>query len=1454
MSCFFQKGNRKAKTPATIVLYGFSGAFTFLRFLFTVINPSVVNYPTVIPLTIYTTRGSNAQLKKIYYQYVERAIVVLSTAADRTNSNQPYYSSSFVSDLSVSLTFTLGSSANLDYSDCFVLKTPPMSSAAYAFTQPINIVAIPTNALIFPKNRFIILKPVNSGASIGGGSSVTVPGLKNPEQVTGNLLVFKGYMTHFGSMTAERMTYSSAVADFLPAALYSAPIYSLWATDVQQNHLLIVSISASYAGIRSVIIKFPSGKVVPRDNCYEHYQNAIPLKQCIADVGNELIYATLEDQTYSSTSSVLKIIVPVKNYITTGTTLSFICSGYTTVETNPANAIGLRFRMNTGPSISSFVYGSSIPAPIFLEADYLSYIENNFYYPTSTFGDFRFKLALPAAIAIGDSFNLYLPSILTFDSTSTTGDILSSPAVILYEPIDIPNKYVMLSASYSTVGVLSFTSTVAINAGRTVSFRVTSMAKVGDSVGVQIPSSYSNTEYNVILEIYSAGSLAYTAQLGHLLLTQAQSFAVVLNPMTRAAGEVTAWEFIINSFSASIDSMFIEFPTMDDFENPLFDVNLGIFSDKDIVPCSSSSKLASLVTPECIFFIGSTSQPARILVRGFQSSGTMILYIAGAKNPAIGRRLYVDLRFYNGYNFHSKSRALGYVTEASNIPAADQVDNANYFVDGNTNYINGGYTFRTPLVIPSASIILVKLDPVCSIGIQTTNKHFLSGTIGNYALMKTTTVSSGSYTFTNFICKKSLGLQFLEYNMMLSVAGISNGERRIGSYNANDATRQGYCTVTLASNFARVSTNINGETGKAKFNIGIGTLNSLFTFNGQNMISSGFVITMTFQNYYFASISDCSAYTGLASASPNKLVQCNADGLTITFRSFGSITGEISLELSYTNSMSYTGPGVLIFKIFGSNTLLAASDFAAYSAITLPLDLSLSTTSTMITPAPPVFASPPMPGKYGTISFTLNQISLPATLSTSGGETMKIGFEKGIFSSLTCSFTSTGSTYGTGCSVSTTGSGDFDYLVVPLASPATLTFLSAITVSTDGTWPNNPRYLYFQVLVADSTGDLYKSNSMIHESIGLQTVTSVTISMLHLATNLPNEIKISITPTTGLDPSKIISCRYYTIDIQAAHLTQIDCACSSPAKCYNFNDGIAKYIDIVPTSLTGTTNLECYVPNVILTSTESMFCRIISTANRARWFTTPSFVITPSGAATSDTHSLDLFLPSPPISTPQSFSTYAKVYSAAKTYQVGSFAYSDFGSGGPIYPCGGLGISVCRSYTAVRNILVMSIEATHAAGTAFDLFSGTATLSSGVSDQVNNYKILNYITYNQIVQSQYSTTLSPANYNPELTSVTHVVDELRRGLLATQKISFSTMSSAIPANSNNIGGRIEITINGITDVSTGCYASYSSKPIKCGLAYSSPTVIITLTNIESIPAGKTIEVFFSGNNPIFSSN
>lgn len=1005
----------------------------------------------------------------------------------------------------------------------------------------------------------------------------------------------------------------------------------------------------------------------------------------------------------------------------------------------------------------------------------------------------------------------------------------------------------MIPAIYSA-GLLTFTSTVKINAERTVLFRVTSMKKAGELIGIQVPSYSGAIESDIFLQIYSSGVLAYVAQLGRLTLTQTQSFGVTLNQLTKAAGETTAWEFTITSLNTGIDSLYIQFPTVDDYGSPLFDADLGVFSDKDIVPCGSSSTLASLTTPECIFFTGSTSLPATILVRGFQSSGTMILYIAGAKNPAIGSRLYMDIKFYAGSSFNSKSRALGYVTESSNIPAADQVDDTLYFVDGITNYISGSYGFRTPFTIPSSSIIMVKLDPACTIGRQSGIQYFLSGNIGNYALMKTTAASPGLYSFNNFICQKSLGLSFLQYNMMPSTSGGSNGERRIGNYIADDTARQGYSSLNLVNNLARVSTNIYGQTGMAKFNIGIGNINTLFNFNGKSMISSDFVITMAFQNYYFDSISTCSVYYGLDTVSPNAPVQCNIDGVKIIITNFKAFNSDMLLELTYTNRVSYSGSGTLVFKIYGSPALLAASDFAAYSTITLPLDLDMTGTSTMIAPGSLTFTNTPIPGTSQHVVFSLNQISLPSTLSTNNGESVKIGIERGILSSSTTCTVASGSY--TGCSVSISSSGDFDYIVIPLLSSSSFISLPAITVTTIGgwpIWPNNPRYLYFQVLVKDTGGTLYKSNSMTVVP-GRQALIPV-ISMLHLAIDLPNELSISVIPNTALDPTRVLSCRYYDLNVQAAHLAQIDCVCSSSAQCYNYIDGSVKSIDIIFTAASASTNIKCYIPNLLLTvSSNSLFCQILSTTNRAVWLYSAPITITSYGAATSNTHSLDLSLPSP-VTGGQSFSTYARVSSNLYSYQVGSYAYSDFGLGGPIYLCGSVGLANCRSYTTIRNILVISIDATQAAGTSFDLFSGTATASPKVSSQNSDYYILNYITYNQVVQSQYSTTLLPSNYLPQSTTVTLSVDQVWRGLITTQKITFITINGAIPANSNSIGGKIEITVSGITGVPPVCYASCSNKPIKCALALASPNVIMTLTDTVSIPSGKSVEVYFSGKNP-----
>lgn len=343
MSSFFQKGNRYARTPATIVLYGFSNAFTSLRFAFTAINP-VVQYPTVIPITIYTVTGATPPFVKTYYQNVERAIIVLSSASDRTNPGIPNYSNSAVSSTSVTLSFSLGASGNLASTDYYVLKTPPMGSTMTVSSGQINVGGTLINVQVLPKNRFAFFQPTNAGISVGGGSSFSIVGLTNPDQgVVGSAgLELKGYLAHFGSMTAERITFSMKLSDFMGKPFPSGISPWLSSFNTQQNHLLGFSISCFYVGLRSLIIQFPSGMIVPRDDCYEAYQNDIPLKQCIADVTNAMVYVTFEDQTYSSSALNLKIIVPVKNYITTiGPNPMFSYRAYTTVEKDPTNALGL---------------------------------------------------------------------------------------------------------------------------------------------------------------------------------------------------------------------------------------------------------------------------------------------------------------------------------------------------------------------------------------------------------------------------------------------------------------------------------------------------------------------------------------------------------------------------------------------------------------------------------------------------------------------------------------------------------------------------------------------------------------------------------------------------------------------------------------------------------------------------------------------------------------------------------------------------------------------------------------------------------------------------------------------------------------------------------------------------------------------------------------------------------
>lgn len=1477
MSCFFQKGNHFATTPATIILYGFSTAFTALRFAFTAMNPSVAS-PTVLPLTIYSLSGasSNPPFIKTYYQTVERAIIILPSATSISTGTQPYYTPRTVQAITTplvasSLTIVLLHSTNLEITDYYAIKIPQMGSfsTVYSGTALTTIISgVSMNVLILPKNKWIILNPSSTILASGNIATITSSTFYNPEQglfgSTG--FAFRAYAAHFGTMTADRILYSSNALDFTGLPSFpSAPVVSPVTTNVQQNNVLTITINAVYQGISSAIIKVYS-ELTLREDCYEAYGNQIETYECRTDPGAGYIFVTLETKTFSSSPLNLILTVLVINGNSATAVTGFDYYLYTTVETDPSNLLGQRYAVTgVAPGIT-LTLGSNVPSPVFLEAEYVPYVENSVYYPVMTYGDLKFKLTLPTAVTSSHSFILRLPtSVMWFDQTTVAGDLVSAPAVILYEPTDIPNGYVLVPATYSS-GMLSFPS-VSISSGRTVTFTVTSMQKTGELVGIALASSYSNTESAIILEIYSGSTLTYTAQLGSLFLTQAQFTPVTLLTMTKAANEVTAWEFTINfnSSSASMDNFYIDFPTIDDYGNPLWDYNLGVFTeDQSEVPCSSTRTTGyPLATPECIFFMGTATQPARILVKSYYQQGVlMILYLAGMRNPAAERRVYMNVRIYQGTTFQSLSRVLGYLTEPTAV--TDQVDDTNYYVDGTTYQVSGSYIFRTPLTIPAGGMILVKLDPACTLGMISGNQYFLSGTIGNYALMKLSSAAVGTYSFNNFKCTKAIGLAFTEYNMIASTSGTSNGERRTGNYAATLAARQGYSANYISLNMARYSTNMYGQPGVAKFNFNMMSVYSIYTLYTQNtfnQIAAGFAITITFQDYYFASISSCLVYGGLALISPNNQIQCSASGLTITITNFASILNNdyLKLQLSYTTISSYSGTSPLaVFYIYGSSALVTASDFSYYTTVALPSVDTSSSSVTMLTPGPPVFTVPPYPSKEaGNTQLSFGPLSIPSsfTSASTAVDYLRIGIDKNILSSLTtCSVLDNTPAYYATCTFSA-GVGNFDYLVIRLAYSTLFTNLPYTRISfSPSAWPIDPRDFFYEFAVIRNNAYYLRSNSVTASIQDVSTI-GTAVDILHGALNFPNEIKYSIFTPIALDTYKLLSFRYYNLDTQADHLAQIDCVCTYATKCYNWNDGSTKAIDVFFTStLAAGTTLDCYIPNVLLTGgVETPLSQIIDASSRAGYFSKVSAMsITPYGAPTTASHTAYTTIVAPPILPYTSYSVKMTVLSTL-AYSAGSFSYTDFGASGIIYSC--TMTANCRSYSTIRNILVLSINSATTASTLFELFPTTAvTYSPRASELAANCTYFNYISYNKVVQSQYSTSVTPTNYSPQRTTITLTVDETRRGLLAVQRLSFSTSSGTFPMlDSRNAGGMIEITVVGITGVPSpqNCYAGYSGNVLTCSLSFSGSTTVITLTSdTTTIPTSSTIYVYFRGNNPV----
>ena len=1463
MSCYYQRGNKYANTPATIVLYGFNQGFTRLRFCFTANNPSGVP-STALPITIYTLSGTSS-FTKTYYQTIEKGIIIRSTTSTLSESGTPTFNTYRTSDSS-SLTINLRFATQMLPTDYYIIKTPALGITVASSTTLSLGGFGSANVLILPKNQFIVINPTSTVSA--STYSVTISGLKNPPTALGSstLLRFTGFVSHFTALTCEKITYSTPSSDFTGLDSFPiAPTISLSTAETRQRSIMTVTINAIFRTMRSVIIRVPTQLTLGVD-CYESPppSNDIKILQCTTDSSNRFIYITLEDDTFPATAQNLQIRVLVTNGATAGAISPFDYYVYTVVNTNPAVIQGVGYSVtgvNPSPTTALTAGVPSANPPDLLEVDYAPYIENVDALPSGTHGDLRFQFTLPVAIDTTYKITISLSSALLQFTSESLGDFEAQPAVIISEATALSafGGHKLVLATYSA-NLLSFNVPASFSSGQSPSFRITQVTRTGENIGLAIANPLTTTALPLELKLIQGATTTHFGLLGTLYLKSTKYDANLASVLTRSPGDLNAWEFQFY-LPSTIDNLYIDFPTVDEYGNSLFDATLGGLTDKSSIACASLHKAAGLENPECIFFTGGSlnTRPAKIWVRGITPPGTgipMSLFIIGPQNPSSGRRIYFNTRFYTGDSFEGITRIYAYDTITSAVFNTPAADNTNFPATASNLHSRGSntFTFRTGVNIPSDTILLVKLDPLCTTYSNTGGEFATKGVLGTFVLKKTTALISGSsgtpgpYTFSNFQCTKTDGLSFVGYHMKDPLTG--EGEKRPSNMVMSTATRNSVSSITLPAISYVLSGNAYSTSNlRGRFTFDLSNIQSTLT------ITPGYVITMAFTNLFFdtpTGISSCQVYKGFTQITVIQPILCTVTATnTIQIKDFGGIIGSsehVQILLTFQSKSSGYSSGQVDVKVYSDIAHVSTGDHVLTSSISVPTPTTPSSVGTLNLNTLS-FQTDPYPTFTGTSVIQIGANSFSPSFVPTSAHTLRINFESlGIITSTTLCYLSNTVNY-LSC-VPNVAAQTIQVTFDNYGSTVGTLFATDITI-TNLKWPLETGPLYFSAHILSSGTITHSTKNLLLQLQG-NNVPSIPMSAdpIHLNNNgIVNEIHIQATLPIALDSTKLFSISYSGFTVRQTSLNQIDCVCNMDATCYHY-DGIEKSLDIVFDSIVPAfTPISCYIPDITKTGNPaSLDTRIKNPVNRAIYFS-KSFSLT-TVAFTNNPHTLSIDYPTPPITS----STTAQVkvtINSGFTYGAGSIVYLDFGLAGPIPPsCGAAPLSSCRRYSKVRNIYVLVLPSV-TSGT-FTIFDEVVSFPAlGISSDTANYAPYSFVSNNngQNIISQTTLSISPSNYGIPQTALTVTADQKYLGVDSMMKITFSSGSYPIPTT-----GAFIVELNGATNIGTRCYASISNVEISCSAtAPTSSSSVITITPTEKITS-ETIEVFLTGTNPPTSNN
>ena len=1478
MSCYLQKGNIYAGTPSTIVVYGFSADFTALRFAFTAVNPSVTT-STALPITIYTLTGTGP-FTKGYYQTVEKAIVVLDpTITATTISTQPTFnqyktSTPTNSDGASSLTISIYFAGTLTANDYYVIKTHKLGTPATPKTGTLTI-ATDTAAtyLTLPKNQFIVLKPSTSISSTT--TSVTVPNLYNPDygQGTGiNTLNFYGYTTYFSTMASEKVTYTTEGSDFFLTAFTSNPTITLDGTNTattRQQSLLSISFSTYFANIQSLIIVVP-GELTLGNDCYDFTtaaSNFVYVLQCTTDTTYNRMYITLEANTYSSGVAYSMVIkAPVTNSATAGSVSTFDFYAYTSVQTDPTTGVNRVYKVTGYDASLSLSAGSAdVAPPTFIEAEYVPYVEYKDSFPAGSIGELRFQFELPTAVDSTGVFTIQLPSstYLAFDTTNQNiGDITTKPAVIIYDSsLTSYSGNILILPTYSS-DTLAFQlpSGVTLASGRTPVFKVTQVARQGDYIGLNVQSGISPQEVPLYMSLVQS-STTYLGLLGNLYVSLPDtSYAASLTTtLTRASSTMNLWEFSF-TFGASVDNIYLDFPIYDEYGNALFDTNLGAFSDHNSVPCTSTTLTGSSTysNPECIFLTGGTNaQPARIWIRGFPAStGTHTFIIVGPQNPAALRRLYINARFYYGTTFRTIIRMNAYETVSSSIntqgaSGSYQVSSDHYYAYTSTVTT----TFTTAVTINSGNYILVKLDSDCTIGSNTGGQYIATGDIGTYVFQKASGAYSTSYTFSNFKCSSNIGLSFVEYHITSITA--ATGEIRTSNYAITTSLLQSDASVSLSSTYTVsqiLSYYQTGSSTQMKVQFNLSPLSSYITSSSYLLIT--FRDTTNGYYNYLDYVTSCTVLGGLTGTLPDKKVSCDVySSYSVVIYGVSAVSGDISLLLGgVTYSGSSSGP--LVFTLYSDSTRWSAGDY--YKRALQYMSLSYGLYSPSYTFSLSGYVSNTIyfdDSNYQTTNFYVAPSSWSYS-TTTNSDSITINFDtfdssKYVFDGNSGCSISGGGGYYASCSVS---SGSSQSVTVYLYSGYSYSNLPGVTLILYNTrWRSSPSPYFFRATYyGGNVGTFYASSYTYTFTPSTYPASPFTATPLHYSVGAYTEYAFTISSSViTLDTTKMVSFKYSSLSNRQSSYSQIDCICLQgssqiSASCYNYMYSEYSFDIMFGSTVSFGSSVTCYIPDILNPSStgtsETLYGRILNRYTRTNYLQQTLSTLY-FNSLTSDAHILDIDVSSTvTVGNSATSGSFAVTLDPnSYSYNSGSYLYVDFQKTGLSIPASS-DLTLYRVYSTVRNIYVSYLSYSSGTGVV-SLFTASQISASSLSSQSADYQPISYISDGTSVVSLATTTISYTMETPT-TDITVTVDQALMNLPALMHISFVTGATTFPST-----GVLKVTIGGVTNLGTTCYASIGYKEATCSVSSS----VLSITYSSDVTSSAAVDVLVRANNPTSSN-